>query len=300
MEHFIRDVIKCAVCLQTMVWPQQLRCLHSFCRDCIRTMSRNHSVKCPLCQAVTSQVTVVDDFKTNELIGAYRKSKSEYSGSEQTEHYRKTFGVLQTDLQTSLDTVTANNWEFVSVAIDKVRSVKRMWVTAFENEAEFVEKQITKRVASDRRVANLRDALGDVKKELVDLKRPSLSGGPSEHSARTLASRATATYYAAKVLKIDSAFPANVTSPCDKWANWDVTAQRPLVSKTVKLLLNPSYRLVTSQDDRCEITSDKLPGKVQQRVDMNESSYVPFTDPTDLLPTTGHVAGTKNLAGTKE
>ena len=86
MEECLAKLVQCAVCLETMVKPQLLSCLHSFCKACLDLIARKRKkVVCPYCKTATLQKNIRDDFKTGEL-AAILNSKNENTngGSTQT------------------------------------------------------------------------------------------------------------------------------------------------------------------------------------------------------------------------
>ena len=132
MEDCIEALTQCAVCRNTIVNPQQLQCLHSFCKACIQRVISDHIIVCPYCKTVTRDVDIKSDFKTRQLIAA--QSTSTYTASEQAAHHNKELLLVKASLQRKLDTVNQNNAEFAQVVLSKMRAAKRAWTDAFDAE----------------------------------------------------------------------------------------------------------------------------------------------------------------------
>lgn len=43
---------KCVICQNVWIDPQVVNCSHIFCTQCLDTLTANHDVKCPLCNAL--------------------------------------------------------------------------------------------------------------------------------------------------------------------------------------------------------------------------------------------------------
>ena len=58
----IMDLFECSVCFNDMLdrSPRSLRCLHSFCTECLQQLINNNKINCPTCREVT-------ELKTNDV-----------------------------------------------------------------------------------------------------------------------------------------------------------------------------------------------------------------------------------------
>ena len=60
--------ISCSVCLEVYTDPHILRCLHTFCYQCIQGVKQGNQVQCPECRQYTDLCEVKKDFKTESLL----------------------------------------------------------------------------------------------------------------------------------------------------------------------------------------------------------------------------------------
>ena len=160
MDDCIKTLTQCGVCRDTMVNPQQLQCLHSFCRDCIQRVSRNQSVVCPYCKATTRDVDVKNDFKTQQLIEAQSTSTSDtYTASEQATHHRKELTFMKASCQRKIDTIIENHKDFSRVVLSKMHAAKRAWNEAFDREIQQADTFLEKKISVDYRVRDLKETI---------------------------------------------------------------------------------------------------------------------------------------------
>ena len=68
----IEQHITCNVCLELFVNPHALRCLHTYCYQCIQNLERENRIWCPECRQYTDLSDVKKDFKMESLITTYR------------------------------------------------------------------------------------------------------------------------------------------------------------------------------------------------------------------------------------
>ena len=47
------DDLTCSICYDRFTDPKLLTCQHKFCLDCIRNVTPEHVIKCPLCRQYT-------------------------------------------------------------------------------------------------------------------------------------------------------------------------------------------------------------------------------------------------------
>ena len=77
------ELLECSLCMNTFVEPLSLRCLHSFCRQCLEKYkkSENSSVNiiCPLCRAVCRSDEITKDFFKHQLIELHASAKKRKS-----------------------------------------------------------------------------------------------------------------------------------------------------------------------------------------------------------------------------
>ena len=64
----LENHISCSVCLEVYTDPHILRCLHTFCYQCIQGVKQGNQVQCPECRQYTDVSEVKKDFKMDSLI----------------------------------------------------------------------------------------------------------------------------------------------------------------------------------------------------------------------------------------
>ena len=141
MEECLAKLVQCAVCLETMVKPQLLSCLHSFCKACLDSIAgKRQKVVCPYCKTATPQKNIRDDFKTSELLAVLNNSKCEMtkssivqtvdvscgtiSGAAQAANHAANLSLVKQELVKSVAIITENNAEFQQIAVEKLRAAK--------------------------------------------------------------------------------------------------------------------------------------------------------------------------------
>ena len=266
---------ECAVCLrETMLNPQQLSCLHSFCLQCIPKPidTNNRFVECPSCRARTQLADIKADFKLRELINACNNSSNNTSRTTRAVHHlNELFLLNKKELQTSLDTVTKKNREFKDVAVSKIRAAKRMWHEAFEKSANKLEQEIEKRAGNDDRVRTIKRAIGTVDSKIHSM----TSSTDNQQTASVLSVMQKAKH----VDQLLNCIPdASSERAIRVWQHWNVTEQKSDVARATDLLLNPTTsRQLLSEIDMFE---PQLPGTIAFKYHFEEG-YFPFFDPGD-------------------
>lgn len=66
------DTLTCAVCLEIYDQPQMLKCQHSFCRNCVKNLIKNGTVKCPTCRENTEEDEITTNRTIQEVIGCFK------------------------------------------------------------------------------------------------------------------------------------------------------------------------------------------------------------------------------------
>jgi hypothetical protein len=73
------ELLECSLCISTFVEPVSLKCLHSFCRECVekykKAENKTFSIQCPLCRTVCKADEITKDFFKLKLLQVYDSSK---------------------------------------------------------------------------------------------------------------------------------------------------------------------------------------------------------------------------------
>ena len=64
----LEEHIRCSVCLEVYTDPHMLKCLHTFCHQCIQGVKQRNHIRCPECRQHTNLKRVKKDFKMDSLI----------------------------------------------------------------------------------------------------------------------------------------------------------------------------------------------------------------------------------------
>ena len=80
----LEDHISCSVCLEVYTDPQMLRCLHTFCYQCIQVVKDGDRVPCPECRQHTKLSEVKKDFKMESLIAISRNTSGKDDKPQET------------------------------------------------------------------------------------------------------------------------------------------------------------------------------------------------------------------------
>ncbi|CAH1791400.1 unnamed protein product [Owenia fusiformis] len=81
-EEYV-DIITCSICLDILRTPTSLKCLHTFCADCLKTWITRNEYKsqfpCPICKAAVRTENLEDSCRKNftlqNLVDVHQKSK---------------------------------------------------------------------------------------------------------------------------------------------------------------------------------------------------------------------------------
>lgn len=73
----LEEQVTCTVCLDIFENAHSLQCLHSLCLDCIHKIKQPNTnmIECPECREQTSQYLIRHDFKLQNLVEFYKKTK---------------------------------------------------------------------------------------------------------------------------------------------------------------------------------------------------------------------------------
>ena len=260
MDECVRSITECAVCLNTMVSPQQLVCLHTFCKACIKRLMKARCVACPCCTAISVDADVKDDFKVNQLIDAMTQSKSVKSyasPAQQAEYHVKELEFVRSELQASADAVAATNKKAASAAVAKVRAVKRMWVQAFERRCKAIESNINDKVKADERLAKIKNTLADVTSELKSVSEKAGAVDRAKSPSAKSAARDSALRVAQKIAECKTSFPDDTTSSAvDELKDWDSRKFEYKIDSAVEVLLNPTVGVTFAGDGSLRFRCD--------------------------------------------
>ena len=69
----LEDHITCAVCIEVYTNPYVLKCIHTFCYECIQRLNNNGRVECPKCRDITNFSEIKKNFDIESLIESYNK-----------------------------------------------------------------------------------------------------------------------------------------------------------------------------------------------------------------------------------
>ena len=254
MEDCIKALTLCAVCRDTMVNPQMLQCMHSFCKACIQRVISDESIVCPYCKTATRDVDIKNDFKTQQLIEAQSTSSDTYTFGEQAAYHRKELKLIKAGFQKEVDAIVQDNEEFTQVVLSKMRATKRTWDKAFDTEIHQAEQFLKEQMDEDRRVLRLRHWIQDLDAKIMNV--PTM---PSRRKNKE-ASVVRAFWYTKRVEHLDAPtgkFDANATQI---WRNWQVAPPKPDIAKTAAFLLNPcSSKFLKSKKStfrQCDMSSN--------------------------------------------
>ena len=90
----VPDINECPVCFEVYVKPQKLECDHSLCKSCLKRLTFNGVVKCPLCNKDSARKSVKPDFRLEQFIAILkeqefvRKAASESESTGKSEKYK--------------------------------------------------------------------------------------------------------------------------------------------------------------------------------------------------------------------
>ena len=80
----LEEHISCSVCLEVYTNPHILRCLHTFCYQCIQGVKQGKRVQCPECRWYTNFREVKKDFKMESLIAINRNTSQKNDKPQET------------------------------------------------------------------------------------------------------------------------------------------------------------------------------------------------------------------------
>ena len=79
----LEDHLTCSVCLEVYTDPYALRCLHTFCYQCIQGLKQGIRVQCPECRDFTDFSEVKKDFKMQSLLEINRNTAGNDSNRQE-------------------------------------------------------------------------------------------------------------------------------------------------------------------------------------------------------------------------
>lgn len=63
--------VTCSVCFETYTDPHILKCLHTFCKNCIHNLQKNKNLSCPNCNSSFDVGEAQKDFNKQTLVDYY-------------------------------------------------------------------------------------------------------------------------------------------------------------------------------------------------------------------------------------
>ena len=82
--NLLEQHITCNVCLEVYTNPHALRCLHTYCYQCIQDVKQEDQVHCPECRQYTNLSKVKKDFKMESLIEINRNMSENDAKPQET------------------------------------------------------------------------------------------------------------------------------------------------------------------------------------------------------------------------
>ena len=189
MEAFLREQTECCICLRVMLGPKSLRCLHTFCAECVDKMIKGGTIECPCCKSTCESDDIKNDFKVQELIDIRIKqhqtgagTSSEDSGLE--DYPARQLKSLRQQLCAQIEATSQNTESGSGQVVEQGQGRKRRYAAAFYN--------LRGRKQSDEdgviaRLIKARDRVTSAEDNL----RTCLSDGPHSPNAAAIASQMT-------------------------------------------------------------------------------------------------------------
>ena len=269
MEGFIREQTECAVCLDIINEPKSLTCLHTFCSECVHQVTKRRRVTCPICQTVSDDEDIKDDFKVKELLEIRRQSSkiSGLTAKQQITDHLKNLQFLKEQYQDRVDHLDVRGTLLKAQLMKQLCSNKRKFIAAFEKQCAAAELEIAESVMDGDVIKRARQTIADIDTQLNDTKYTlkTAAGGATvdatKHFAQQLADltdRGPPETYVAK----DAPLPKLVTFTA---AELDEFVQRCFAERKVA----SDDMAVINNDESCDLVDT---GPVSTAVDSNVSS----------------------------
>ena len=173
MEEFLREQTECAVCLDVIEEPKTLTCLHTFCYECLRHVTKRGRVTCPICQTETDSEDIRYDFRVRELLEIRRLRSSETSAltaRQQVTDHMKNLLFLKDEFQDRVAEISDNNAKVKGQLVKRLRSNKRKFIAAFEKQCAATELKITEIVMDGDVIKRVRQTIADIDVQFNDAK----------------------------------------------------------------------------------------------------------------------------------
>ena len=172
MEEYVRTATECAVCLDVFKEPKTLFCLHTFCNACVRNVTNNHQITCPICLAVSAEEDVRDDFRIKELlqIRTNRLDTVGFTAKQQATDHLKNLQFFRDQYQSRLDKINDSSKLLKTKLIDQVRSNKRAFIAAMEIKCAATEAEIDERVMNSDVIKRARQTIADIDARVNEVK----------------------------------------------------------------------------------------------------------------------------------
>ena len=112
LEKFV-EIVECGVCLETLSFPKNLRCQHSFCIGCLAKMLKatlmcdgilnagpmtSISIICPCCKTKHEDITALNDLPTNFAVVQMIDALNEINGNTKSTHLCGSCNRLASDI----------------------------------------------------------------------------------------------------------------------------------------------------------------------------------------------------------
>ena len=172
MEEYVRRRIECAVCLDVFKEPKALPCLHTYCKACVTRITKKHRVTCPICQAVSDDLDVMDDFRIKELlqIRTNRLETAGFTAKQQATDHLKNLQFFRDQYQSRLDKINDSNKLLKTKLINQVRSNKRAFIAAMEIKCAATEAEIDERVMNSDVIKRAKQTIADIDARVNEVK----------------------------------------------------------------------------------------------------------------------------------
>ena len=185
MEAYLKEQTECRVCFGMMVAPKILRCLHTFCAECVEKLVKDDgTIECPYCKSSCASDDIKDDFKAKQLIEIQTQEKTAAGPNESesgSPDPAEQLSSLREQVCTEIESRKQSNERAKVQVATKVEDCKSKWTAAFERQCDGVTKCLQKTFDNDLGVARLIKAR-DMVTAAEDYLRTCTSGR-SVHSA---------------------------------------------------------------------------------------------------------------------